>query len=59
MDGGRSLIRYALTIRGSDSKPIFDCCVSQLRSFEMFEENVGAASPKIAAADGFGLLPYA
>jgi diketogulonate reductase-like aldo/keto reductase len=56
---GRSLIRYALTIHGSDSKPIFDCCVSQLRSFEMFEENVGAASPKIAAAEGFGLLPYA
>jgi diketogulonate reductase-like aldo/keto reductase len=56
---GRSLIRYALTVHGSEGKPVFDCCVSQLRNFEMFEENVGAASPKIAAADGFGLLPHA
>ena len=56
---GRSLIRYALTIRGSDGKPVFDTCVSNLRNFEMFEENVGAASPKMAAADGFGLLPHA
>jgi hypothetical protein len=55
---GRSLIRYALTVRGSEGHPVFDCCVSQLRNFEMFEENVGAASPKIAAVDGFG-LPYA
>jgi predicted aldo/keto reductase-like oxidoreductase len=53
---GRSLIRYALNTKGSDGKPIFDCCVSQLRSFEMFEENVGAVGTKVAEADGFRLI---
>ena len=53
---GRALIRHVLTVQGSDSKPIFDCCVSQLRNFEQFEENVGAASAKLADAEGFHLI---
>jgi diketogulonate reductase-like aldo/keto reductase len=56
---GRALYRHVLTVKGSDGKPIFDCCVSQLRNFDMFEENVGAASSKLAEADGFQLLPTA
>ena len=56
---GRALIRHALTVKSSDGKPIFDCCVSSLRNFDMFEENVGAASPKVAEAEGFELLRQA
>jgi diketogulonate reductase-like aldo/keto reductase len=54
---GRSLVRHVLSVPAEDGKPIFNCCVSSLRSFEMFEENVGAVSPKVAAAEGFR-LPY-
>jgi diketogulonate reductase-like aldo/keto reductase len=53
---GRALIRHVLTVKGSDSTPIFDCCVSMLRNFEQFEENVGAVSTKLAGADGFHLI---
>lgn len=53
---GRALIRNALTVKGSDGKPIFDCCVSVLRNFDQFEENVGGVAPKVAAVDGFRLI---
>ncbi|MCC6727831.1 MAG: aldo/keto reductase [Chthonomonadales bacterium] len=51
---GRSLLRYALTVPASDGKPIFHCCVSSLRNFGMFEENVGAVAARTASVDGFG-----
>lgn len=50
---GKALYRYVTTLQGSDKKPIFDCCVSNIRNMAEFEENVGAALPKVAAADGF------
>jgi hypothetical protein len=56
---GRALVRNALTVKASDGKPIFDCCVSIVRNFDQFEENVGAVAPKVAAADGFRLRPLA
>jgi hypothetical protein len=56
---GRALVRNALTVKASDGKPIFDCCVNILRNFDQFEENVGAVAPKVAAADGFRALPEA
>jgi len=53
---GRALIRHVLTAQGTDARPIFDCCVSQLRNFEQFEQNVGGASTKLAEAEGFHLI---
>jgi diketogulonate reductase-like aldo/keto reductase len=53
---GRALIRHVLTAQASDGKPIFDCCVSQLRNFEQYEENIGGASAKLAEAEGFHLI---
>ncbi|MEW5901747.1 MAG: hypothetical protein AB1715_09825, partial [Acidobacteriota bacterium] len=50
---GRACIRHVLTLKGSDGKPIVDCCVSSLGNFDMFQENVGAVSSKVALADGF------
>lgn len=50
---GRSCVRYALSAKGSDGKPIFQCAVSAISNFDLFEENMGAAGTKIAAADGF------
>lgn len=53
---GRACYRHVLTAKGSDGKPFFDCCVTNLRNFEHFEENMGAASTKISAVEGFELL---
>lgn len=50
---GRACYRHILTLKGSDGKPIFDACVTNLRNFDQFEENIGAATMKVAAADGF------
>lgn len=50
---GRSLIRYAMTTKRPDGKPIFHTCVSNLHSVQTFEENVGGVSPKVALRDGF------
>jgi len=50
---GRACIRHVLTLKGSDGKPFVDCCVSSLRNFDMFQENVGAIASKVALADGF------
>ncbi|MBV9864564.1 MAG: aldo/keto reductase [Abitibacteriaceae bacterium] len=52
---GRALFRHVLTQQGADGHRIFDACVARLGNFEMFEENVGAAASKAAAADGFKL----
>ena len=50
---GRALIREVLTTPRADGKPIFHTCVSALGNLQMFEENVGAVSPKVALRDGF------
>jgi diketogulonate reductase-like aldo/keto reductase len=52
---GRACLRHVLSKTGSDGKRIVDCAVSALRNFNYFEENVGAAAPKVALADGFSL----
>jgi diketogulonate reductase-like aldo/keto reductase len=54
---GRSLYRHVLTVKGSDGKPVFDCCVSGIHNFDQFEENLGAGSSKLAETDGFEMLP--
>jgi diketogulonate reductase-like aldo/keto reductase len=52
----RACIREVLFhSRRQDGKPIFQTCVSNLQNLQMFEENVGALSPKVALADGFEL----
>jgi hypothetical protein len=53
---GRACMRDMFSNMGSDGKPLFNYCVTALRNFEMFEENVGAASQKIARMDGFELI---
>ena len=53
---GRACLRHVLGVRGADGKPVFDACVSNIQSFEQFEENIGAASLKVAAADGYALV---
>lgn len=53
---GRACYRHVLTLAGKDGKPIFDACVTNLRNFDQFEENVGAATMKATKADGFSLL---
>jgi len=50
---GRALIRQVMTTRRPDGKPIFNTCVSALGNLQMFEENVGGVSPKVARLDGF------
>ncbi len=50
---GRALIRQVLTTNRSDGKPIFQTCVSNLHSQQVFEENMGGASTKVARQDGF------
>jgi predicted aldo/keto reductase-like oxidoreductase len=50
---GRACLRHVLSMPGSDGKPYVDCCVSSLRNFAMFEENIGAIAPKVAFVDGF------
>ena len=50
---GRALYRHVLTLKGSDKKPIFAGCVTNVGNFDQFEENIGAGTDKIARADGF------
>lgn len=50
---GRALIRYAMTLKREDGKPIFCTCVSNLGNMQVFEENVGGVSPAVAMRDGF------
>ena len=55
---GRAAIRWVLEQKRSDGKPIFQTCVSNIQSMEVFDENVGGVSPKVAAVDGW-TLPWA
>ena len=55
---GTALLRDVLTDKRADGKPIFQTCVSNLRSLQVFEENVAGASPKVAALDGFNGFEY-
>ncbi|HET6386400.1 MAG TPA: aldo/keto reductase [Armatimonadota bacterium] len=52
---GRACVRYSLSATSpiSGKGPIFHCCVLSLFNLENFEENVGAATVKTAAMDGF------
>ena len=50
---GRALIRQILTTNRPDGKPIFQTCVSNLGSQQVFEENMGGVSPNVALQDGF------
>jgi diketogulonate reductase-like aldo/keto reductase len=56
---GTALLRQVLTDKRPDGKPIFQTCVSNLRNLQVFEENVGGVSPKVAAIDGFTGFDYA
>jgi diketogulonate reductase-like aldo/keto reductase len=55
---GTALLRQVLTDKRPDGKPIFQTCVSNLRSLQVFEENVAGVSPKVAALDGFDGFDY-
>lgn len=55
---GRACIRWAMSQKRPDGKPIFQTCVTNLRNLETFEENVGGVSNKVAAVDGWE-LPWA
>jgi len=48
---GRAL-RYVLGLKGADGKPFVDAAVTNLRNFNMYEENVGSVATKVAMADG-------
>jgi diketogulonate reductase-like aldo/keto reductase len=50
---GRAGLRYALSVKGTDGKPIFDAAVTALRNFEQYEDNMGSFASKVAMADGF------
>ncbi|HEY3267430.1 MAG TPA: aldo/keto reductase [Armatimonadota bacterium] len=50
---GRALYRHVLNLKGSDGKPIFDACVSNLRNFDQFDENIGAASSQVAMLENW------
>jgi hypothetical protein len=52
---GRSCLRYALSLKGSDGKPFVDCAVSNMQNVDQFEENAGSISTKAALRDGFDL----
>lgn len=50
---GRSCLRYALSLKGSDGKPFVDCAVNNIQNVDQFEENIGSISMKAALGDGF------
>ncbi len=52
---GRSCLRYAFSLKGSDGKPFVDCAVNNIQNVDQFEENLGSISTKTALRDGFGL----
>ena len=55
---GRAAIRWVMSQKRADGKPIFQTCVSNIQSLEVFDENVGGVSPKVSAIDGWE-LPWA
>jgi diketogulonate reductase-like aldo/keto reductase len=55
---GRALLRDVMTEKRPDGKPIFHTCVSALRNQQVFEENVGGVSKKVALRDGFDQFQY-
>ncbi len=56
---GRALMRYVLSQKTPHGKPLFNTCVSALGNLQVFEENVGGASLKMALADGHDELVHA
>ena len=50
---GRSCLRYALSLKGSDGKPYVDCAVNNMQNLDQFEENLGSIATKAALRDGF------
>ena len=52
---GRSCLRYALSLKGSDGKSYVDCAVNNMQNLDQFEENLGSISTKTALRDGFDL----
>ncbi|MCW3054436.1 MAG: putative oxidoreductase of the aldo/keto reductase family, partial [Chthonomonadales bacterium] len=45
---GRALLRNVMTEKRPDGKPIFQTCVSALGNMQLFEENIGGVSKKVA-----------
>ncbi|HLH81203.1 MAG TPA: hypothetical protein VKV29_13090, partial [Chthonomonas sp.] len=52
---GRALLRYTLSRKRPDGKPIFHTCVTALGNLQTFEENIGAVSPQVSQRDGFDI----
>jgi diketogulonate reductase-like aldo/keto reductase len=50
---GRALIREVMNEKRPDGKPIFCTCVSALGNMDVFEDNIGGVSPRVAMNDGF------
>ncbi|MEP6756127.1 MAG: hypothetical protein ABJA67_11555, partial [Chthonomonadales bacterium] len=50
---GKALIRDVMTAKRPDGKPIFHTCVTAPGNLQIFEENIGGISSKVAALDGF------
>jgi aryl-alcohol dehydrogenase-like predicted oxidoreductase len=50
---GRALLREVMSEKRPDGKPIFCTCVSALGNTEVFEDNMGGISPKVALHDGY------
>ena len=50
---GRSLLRWVMSQKRTDSKPIFQTCVTALHNLQLFDENVGGVSTKLALNDNF------
>jgi len=55
---GRALLRSVMTEKRPDGKPIFQTCVSALGNMQIFEENIGGVSKKVALRDGFDRFQY-
>jgi len=55
---GRALLREVMTEKRPDGKPIFQTCVSALGNMQLFEENIGGVSKKVALRDGFHRFDY-
>ena len=55
---GRALLREVMTEKRPDGKPIFQTCVSALGNMQLFEENIGGVSKKVALRDGFDRFQY-
>ena len=55
---GRSLLRYVMSQKRPDGKPIFHTCVTALHNLQLFEENVGGLSTKLALNDNFDQFAF-